>query len=374
MSRLTIALAAALALALAATASAAPRWQDGVTTFDIQNVNCSSIILGQPRLEAEVGVAVGQYVDDGSPVVGEVFDIRLTVGVVGLTCAGTAPRLEIALPPGVRPAVGAQHSIHCLLQSTTSGPVEPVTAAQGCPDQVRPGLTSHPSIDNWISLDPVPGSPAAPLWKLPRGSILEIRVPVVADRVMNGIGDPSGCACAVASVETISGTSRPDALFTWSASAPRSGAYQHLFVFPAPARGGTSGGGTAPSAPPAGPAGAPGAPGSVAPGSSATTQAGPKLRIPKRATRAALRAGRVQAKLTGLQRGDRVRVRVMRGRTTLAQGRATARRATASVRLRAGRSAKVRRQLRRRGAVKVVVSVTRSGRSLRVAGASLRLT
>lgn len=348
MLRFALAVAAALTLVFAAPASAAPRWSDGVTRFEIQNVNCSSMILGQPRLEAEVGVAVGQFVDDASPVVGEVFDIRLTVGVVGLTCAGTAPRIEIALPPGVTPAVGAQHAIRCFLQSRTTGPVEPVTTAQGCPDTVRAGLTSHPAISNWISLDPIPGSQAAPLWMLPHGSILEVRVPVVADRVMNGIADASGCVCVVASVETLNGASRPDTAFTWSASSPRSGAHQHLFVFPAP-----------PAAPAAQqPAGA----------------ARPSLRFPARAARSALRARGVRATLAGLQRGDTVTARVLRGRTTVAQGRARATGASASITVRALRSTVARRALGRAGAARVVVTVTRGGKTVATLSRPVRLT
>lgn len=372
---LALALAAALTLVSAPAASAAPRWLDGVLKTEIQNVNCVSQIVGSPYLEAEIGASVGQYVDDASPVVGEVFDVHLVVGTIGNECAGTRPKLEIALPPGVTPAVGGPHTIRCWLRSSGSQPFGPVSAAEGCPTTVRPGTTNHPSISNWISLDPNPGSPAAPAWPLPQGAQLEIQVPVVADRVMNGIGDTTGCVCVVASVQTINGISRPDNAFTWASGMPSTGAYQHLFVFAAPPGGGAPGGGTLPSAPPAGPTGgATGAPGAAAQGPGAAAPARPKVRLPTRASRAALRGGRVRAKLTGLQRGDRVRVRVMRGRTTLAQGRATARGARLSVRLQAARSATVRRQLRRRGAVKVVVSVTRRGRSVPVAGATLRLT
>ena len=129
MSRLTLALAAALTLALACTASAAPRWQDGPMKFEIQNINCSSITFGPMRLESEVGVSVGQFVDDASPVVGEVFDVRIVVGTVGFNCSGTRPQIEIALPPGVAPAVGGQHTIRCFLQAPGAPEPAPVRVA-----------------------------------------------------------------------------------------------------------------------------------------------------------------------------------------------------------------------------------------------------
>jgi hypothetical protein len=336
-------------LALAPTAAAAPRWSDGPLKNDIQNLNCSSIALGSPRAEFEVGAVMGQYLDDGSPVVGQVFDVRLLVATIGNDCAGTRPKLEIALPPGVRSAVGGANTIRCMRRAASSDPFAPVSTAEGCPSALRPGTTNHPSISGWLSLDPEPGSPAAPAWPLAQGGQLEIHVPVVADRVLNGMGDPSGCACVVGSVQTTNGVSRPEDAFTFASASPQTGPYQHLFVF--------AGSGSA----------TPETPGTTSPG-------GPKASLPKSARRAALRAGRVRAKLTGLQRGDRVRVRVVRGKATLAQGRATARRATLTVRLRAGRSAAVRRELRRAGAARVVVSVTRGGRNVPVAATTLRLT
>lgn len=378
MRQLVLPLTAALLLATAAGSSAAPRWSDGKLATEIQNVNCPSLIFGSPYAETEVGAYVGQYVDDGSPVVGEVFDVHLVVAVLGNECAGTRPKLEIALPPGVRPAVGGAHAIRCWLRADSSQPFGAVTAAEGCPTALGPGTTNHPAIAGWLSLDPAAGTPAAPAWPLPQGAQLEIQVPVVADRVLNGIGDPSGCVCAVASIQTVNGISRPDDAFTWASGSSSTGAYVHLFAFPGPGGGaanpgppgpGGSGTGGSPFGPfgPPGPSGAAG----VVP---AAPAAAPALRLARRVSRAALRRGKLRARLSGLQRGDRIRLRLRRGRTTIAQGTATATSANATVRVRAGRGRSARRALRRIGRLSVVVTVTRSGARVRTLRSSVRLT
>ncbi len=152
------------------------------------------------------------------------------VATVGNECAGTAPRIEIALPPGVKPAISQAHRIFCFFSPDLSNWNE-ITPAQGCPASVGPGLTNHPLISTWYGLNPDPGF-GFPQWLIAQGTAMEIRVPVVANRQMSGFGDPSGCVCVVASVTTINGESRPDDLFNWSSGSPASGAYQHLFVFP----------------------------------------------------------------------------------------------------------------------------------------------
>ena len=182
-------------------------------------------------------------------------------------------------------------------------------------------------------------------------------MPVVADRVMNGMGDASGCACVVAAVKTISGTSRPDDAFTWATGSPHTGAYVHLFAFPAP-----------PAAPVAGGPAGTGTPG-------ATGAAGrPTLRVPARISRTALRARGLRATLAGLQRGDTVTARVLRGRTTVAHGRARVTGASASITVPAVRSTAARRALRRAGAARVVVTVTRGGKTVTTLSRSVRLT
>ncbi len=235
--RASLAVAAGLVLGLLLTAgaAAAARWSDGVVANDVQNVNCQSAIINPPGyLENEIAVYTGQYLDDDparlSPVPGEIFDVHVVVGTVGNECAGTAPRIEVALPPGVRPAVSQANPIRCYFSPDFTN-WNQVTQAQGCPESVRSGLTNHPSISTWYSLDPGAGY-GSPLWLLAQGTGLEIQLPVVADRQMNGFGDPKGCVCVVASVTTINGESRPDDFFSWSSGAPASGAYQHLFVFP----------------------------------------------------------------------------------------------------------------------------------------------
>jgi hypothetical protein len=227
--------AMAIVLASAAGATAAPKWSDGVIANDVLNINCVSSIFNPPGyLENEIAVYTGQYIDDDvanlSPVPGEVFDVHVVVGTVGNNCAGTAPRIEIALPPGVEPAVSQANAIRCYFSPDFTN-WNQITQAQGCPASVGTGVTSHPSISTWYGLNPDSGY-GSPLWLLAQGTAIEIQVPVVADRQMIGIGDPGGCVCVVASVSTLNGESRPDNFFTWSSGFPSSGAYQHLFVFP----------------------------------------------------------------------------------------------------------------------------------------------
>jgi hypothetical protein len=160
----------AVLLVIAGSAHAAPRWLDGTISYEISNVNCPSQILGSPYLETEVGAYVGQYVDETapSPVVGEVFDIHIVVSTLGNECAGTRPSIEFALPPGVTPAIGNGQTIRCYMRSDSSQPFGPVTAAEGCPTTLSPGVTNHAQIGTWYALNPPPGTPAAPAWPLPQ--------------------------------------------------------------------------------------------------------------------------------------------------------------------------------------------------------------
>lgn len=228
----------ALIALVPSAAVAAPHFSDGVANTSIMNVNCPSMIFGSPYLESEVGFWVGQYVDDQSnpmsPVVGEVFDLRLVVATLGNECAGTAPQLEIALPPGVTPAVGGAFTIRCYTSNEIGNDAawQSLPSSAGCPTTLDPGFTNHPNISTWYGLNPNPATYGSPLWKIGQGATVQIHVPVVASRLMNGIGDTSGCSCVVASVKTINGHAMPDSQFTWALSSPTGTAYQPLFVFP----------------------------------------------------------------------------------------------------------------------------------------------
>lgn len=234
----TVLFVLALLMIAPATSGAAPHWSDGVMKTPIQNLNCTSIIQGSPYPENEVAVWVSQYIDEkanpASPVVGEVFDVRVIVGTIGNNCSGTAPKIELALPPGVTPAISAQHRIYCYWTNNFNTSNWPeVTPDQGCPATLGIGMTNHPSVTTWHGVNPDPAHYGnTPLWLLPQGSGIEIRVPVVADRTMSGIGDTSGCSCVIAAVETINGTSMPEPSFSWSSGSPTGPAYQHLFVWP----------------------------------------------------------------------------------------------------------------------------------------------
>jgi hypothetical protein len=323
-----------LFLLLPGGAPAAPHWSNGPTRTDISNVNCQSSIFGSPYLESEIGAFLGQYVDGGigSPAVGEVFDIHLVVSTLGNECAGTRPKLEIALPPGVRPALGSV-GIRCYISSSPSQPFGQVSTFEGCPDSLSIGTTFHPAVGAWYSLNPRPGSPAAPLWPLPQGATLEIQVPVVANRRMSGIADTSGCVCAVASIETVNGTSAPENAFAFSGSGPRFGPYVNLFVFPRK------------------------------PGSNGKAKPRPRLLMPARVSASALRSKRLWVRVAGLRRGDRVQVRLKGGRRLVAGAKGTARGGVLRLRLLPGRNAKTRRYLRRGTVLTAYAQVTRSGKS-----------
>jgi hypothetical protein len=334
MPRFVLALAVVLAALFPAGASAAPHWSNGPTKTDIYNYNCPSQISGFPYTESEVGAFVGQYVDGstGSPRVGEVFDIHLIVATLGHECAGTRPKLEIALPPGVRPALGSV-GIRCYIRSSGSQPFGRVTTSEGCPNSLQPGTTYHPAISTWYSLDPRPGSPAAPLWPLAQGVTLEIQVPVVANRTMNGIADTSGCVCAVASIETINGSSRPESTFAFSHSAPQFGPYINLFVFPRKS------------------------------GSNGNSKPRPRLLMPSAIRAAALRSKRLRVSVAGLRKGDRVEVRLTGGGRLVARATGIARSGTLKVRLLPARGRAARRYLRRGKTLVATARASRSGRS-----------
>ncbi|MGI9557657.1 MAG: hypothetical protein ACR2N5_06920 [Solirubrobacterales bacterium] len=218
----TFAALTVVVLAPAGTASAAPQWSDGQIAQDIDILSCGG---GLP--EKEIGAYVGQFVDPDlpSPVIGEIFDVHVVVSTIGNSCAGTAPTIEMALPPGVSLALSKKVGIRCFLGPFGNmGPV-----GSECPDAPgTPGITNHPATAPWYNLNPDSSFGG---WPLPTGNAVEIQVPVKANRLMSGIGDPSGCSCVMAAVHTVNGESQPNFGFTWAQGLPSSGAYQPLFVF-----------------------------------------------------------------------------------------------------------------------------------------------
>ncbi len=347
MRRLLVVLA--LVLLPTAVADAAPRWSDGPLTNDIVNPNCTSVIFPPTYYEYEIGAYMGQYVDDASPVVGEVFDLHLVVATLGNNCSGTRPVLEIALPPGVKPATGSgSPGVRCYIRADSNQGFETVTAQQGCPSQLRPGTTNHTALGPWYSLDPEPGSPASPAWYLPQGAQIEIQVPVVSDRPMNGIGDPDGCVCAVASITTVNGASVPEPGFTWSSSSPQSGAYINLFVFPAKSGGddgkikdeGNDNGND---------------------GDGDGGNARPRLKLP-----AKLRLSKKKAwvSLSGLRKGDRITVRAKLRGKLVARAGGTARASKLSLKLRPLRTRRAARSIELGGKATVVATVKRSDKTV----------
>ena len=208
------------AVLAAAPASAAPHFFDGTAENGIPILGC---ISGSP--EFEVGTYVGEYVDENlpSPVVGEVFDVHIVAAAIGNSCAGTAANLEIALPPGVTPAISKQHRIFCFL-----GPIGNMQqVGEECPDQLGPGLTNTRA-GPWYSLIPDGNFPA---WPLAQGSAVDIRVPVRSSRILNGFGDTSGCVCVLGSVSTSNGDVHPEFGFDWPQGSPGTGPYLSMFVF-----------------------------------------------------------------------------------------------------------------------------------------------
>lgn len=229
--RLAPLLLLALALFTGGEADGKPHWSQGPIRTDIQNLNCSSIALGSPYLEYEIGANLAQRVDRCRPRVGETFYIQLLVATIGSNCVGTRPRIELALPPGVK-AVGMKRpGIRCLLRNPGSKRFRRVGARNGCPRKLLPGVTHHPHVKTWYSLNPPKGTARYPAWNMPQGTYLKILVPVRAKRRMSGIGDRHGCACAVAAIRTMNGTSMPGPRFSFRGPAPSTGPYVNLFAF-----------------------------------------------------------------------------------------------------------------------------------------------
>lgn len=154
----------ALAAPAAATSSG---WQDGSHMEDTI-LNCWT---GQPAtgLSANVGwsSASGQV-----PKVGEVFQLRGYIALVGLPCSSGAVVVpEILVPPGVEFAEG------------------PVTWGEGPMSQVQLG-TSPLSITRGVHGGPVLALPGDEPFHLDRGDLLEFQFPVVATRELKGTATP----------------------------------------------------------------------------------------------------------------------------------------------------------------------------------------
>jgi hypothetical protein len=93
-------------------------------------------------------------------------------------------------------------------------------------------MTNHAAVSTWHGLNPNPATYGSPLWKVAQGTAVKVQVPVVADRIMNGIGDTNGCVCVIGSVKTVNGHAMPDSTFTWATATMYGTSYQPLFVFP----------------------------------------------------------------------------------------------------------------------------------------------
>jgi hypothetical protein len=211
-------------------AAAAPSWLDGGIGYTYVDRTPCFGSLG----DTEFAGYVSEYVDKTlpSPVIGEVFDVRILVAAIGSACSPSRPEVEIALPPGVVPALTKKVGIRCLF-GDIAGAKAPIG---NCPAKIGYVAGVHPNVSKWIDLNP--NSQSDPLWPIPEGKAIEIRVPVRATRLMFGIGDTSGCVCVLAHVYSATGIPGydeiiPEGAFFFGKQSPAdpNAAHIRLFVF-----------------------------------------------------------------------------------------------------------------------------------------------
>jgi hypothetical protein len=211
-------------------AQAAISWLDGNTGYTYVDRTACFGSYGDLEFAALTSELVDQTIP--SPVIGEVFDVRIVVASIGAACVPSRPEVEIALPPGVTPALTKQVGIRCLY-GDIAGPKSPIG---NCPTKISYLSGIHPRISKWIDVNP--DSQVDPLWPIPQGKAIEIRVPVRSNRRMFGIADTSGCVCVVGRVYSATGIPGydeiiPENLFDFSRQSPgdANAAHVRMFVF-----------------------------------------------------------------------------------------------------------------------------------------------
>lgn len=166
-----VALALPLLAGLTTPASAATEWQNGTHDEDqLYDCNLERPVTG---VSADVG---WRPAGDRLPKVGERFYVRTYAGLVGLPCSGTVAVLpELIAPLGVEYAVDDDH---------------PVRWALTLPGRT-PQLSSQPlTFVEGVNGGVVVGTPQGTSWTLRQGYVLELQVPVVAERVLKGPATP----------------------------------------------------------------------------------------------------------------------------------------------------------------------------------------
>lgn len=155
------------ALLVPAAAGAAGPWVDGKADQDTIE-NC---LTGKPAVGVMGGIAWRSQADH-VPYVGETFTLRATASLVGMPCSGQVAMLAEFLAP-----------LDVVYGDENKHPVRWGIRQLGEPENLRTGgLAYHPGSNGGVLLLREGDQP----FILKRGDVLEIEVPVVAQRVLKG--------------------------------------------------------------------------------------------------------------------------------------------------------------------------------------------
>jgi hypothetical protein len=171
----TALLVTAIAALLAPTlAQAANSWQEGPLEESLIS-DCNTHINGY-----EAGAFLAYYVDPANPPkVGDTYYVALNVASIGSSsCAGMYGDFNLALPSGTTPHVTSSTPVICYVKFPGSSTWVRDTGSEcsQSPPASQYGYSFNPA-----GLDP-------PFWPLPRGTIVEVDVPVVSTQPLNGAG------------------------------------------------------------------------------------------------------------------------------------------------------------------------------------------
>lgn len=165
---LTVVLTLGLGLGLAAAPASAIEnsWVEGRSDQD----TVLSCIGGSPQTGALASVAWRPR-GDHVPEVGEVFDVRMSVALVGQSCTKLGTWVELLAPHGLRYA------------DETRDPVRWGIRRIGDPVRLRTGgLSYQPGLNGGVAILAEGETP----FVLDLGQVLEIEVSVIADRELHG--------------------------------------------------------------------------------------------------------------------------------------------------------------------------------------------
>jgi hypothetical protein len=211
-------------LLLTAGATAAMRFSYGPVRYELSKPHC---VFGNS--ETMVGGYLGAQINRRKrlPKVGQVFYVRVVVNRPGLSCGAEWTYADVALPPGLRPAISRRKPVRCFVRGASGKWVRARQAPDGsCGRNLGPSQTTHPRIRKWYGLNQVSGD----VWTVPQGITYRFDLPVKASRA---ISRKNSCACVVGGFKTSSGDSKPENAWSFGRGLfPSRGPYGPLRVYP----------------------------------------------------------------------------------------------------------------------------------------------